>query len=163
MERGHVRACGALADLQTDAGLPLVARADAGVMVEGEIVGVDDAFGLTELAVSGGSLVVSGRQGRIGERRRLRIAAADVSLSLSAPADSTILNCLPARILTLDAPDAGPHATVILGLGSDGGGSRITARITRKSAAIRGLAAGASVYAQIKSVALVAARTARSA
>jgi molybdate transport system ATP-binding protein len=42
----------------------------------------------------------------------------------------------------------------VLGLGEDGAGDRILARITRRSWERLGLVEGASVHAQIKSVAL---------
>jgi molybdate transport system ATP-binding protein len=113
---------------------------------------------MTELEVDGGHLIVAGRHGAPGAMRRLRIAASDVSLSRSRPTDSTILNCLPVRILSIDGAPEAPQANVILALGHDGSGDRIVARITRKSLVALGLARGADVYAQIKSVALVAAR-----
>ena len=42
----------------------------------------------------------------------------------------------------------------MLGLGTDGTGSRLLARVTRRSWEQLGLAEGRSLYAQIKSVAL---------
>jgi molybdate transport system ATP-binding protein len=60
---------------------------------------------------------------------------------------------LPARIVSMNA--AAPNElVVVLGLGEDGAGDRILARITRRSWERLGLAEGASVHAQIKSVAL---------
>ena len=161
IEHGRVLASGALAALQTDPRLPLLTSPGATVVLDGEVAAIDEAFALTEFDVAGGRLVVAGRHGRIGEPRRLRIAASDVSLARSAPTDSTILNCLPGRIVSIDGGPGEPQASVILALGHDGGGSRIAARITRKSLVGLGLEPGAAVYAQIKSVALVAARAAK--
>jgi molybdate transport system ATP-binding protein len=43
---------------------------------------------------------------------------------------------------------------VVLGLGADGAGNRILARVTRRSSERLGLSEGASVHAQVKGVAL---------
>ena len=43
--------------------------------------------------------------------------------------------------------------TAILGLGPEGSGARLVARVTRRSWELLGLQAGMSVYAQIKAVA----------
>jgi molybdate transport system ATP-binding protein len=88
----------------------------------------------------------------VGERRRLRIMAGDVSLTLSAPADSTILNISPARIL--DARPSGDHMIAVLGLGADGAGAHLIARVTRRSWDHLRLAPGLSLYAQVKGAAL---------
>ncbi|MGE0700171.1 MAG: molybdenum ABC transporter ATP-binding protein [Hyphomicrobiaceae bacterium] len=161
VREGRISAAGPLQVLQTDPSLPLLVSPEAAVVLSARIIRIDEAFALTELAVAGGRLVVPGRQGAPGEMRRLRIAASDVSLARTAPKDSTILNCLPARIVSIDASVEAPQASVILALGHDGSGDRIAARITRKSLVGLGLAAGAVVYAQIKSAPLIAARAAR--
>ena len=95
----------------------------------------------------------------MGSTLRLRIAAADVSLALSDAADSTILNRLPARIVSIDHREGDPQATIIAVLGEDGSGARIVARITRKSKDALHLLAGQAVVAQIKSAALVTSWT----
>jgi molybdate transport system ATP-binding protein len=158
MDRGRVTAGGRLRDLQTDPTLPLLSAPGASVVLDGVVAAVDERFGLTELTVSGARLLVPGRHGRAGEQRRLRIAASDVSLALSAPPDSTILNCLPARITAIQGEAEAPQADVILTMGHVGPGTRIVARITRKSLVALGLAPGMAVFAQIKSVALIASR-----
>ena len=157
LERGRVLACGPLASLQADPALPLLRMPEAAVILEGRIAAVDAAYALTSLSVPGGSLVVPGRRGEPGERRRLRISASDVSFTLQQPADTTILNCLPARIESIS-----PHGVedaqvnIVARLGADGAGARIAARVTRKSLDALRLGPGAPVFAQIKSVALVA-------
>ena len=85
-------------------------------------------------------------------QQRLKVLARDVSLSLSEPVGSSILNVLPARI---DAakPCGLHHITVSLRLGAQGEGAVLLARITRRSWDLLALQAGAHVYAQVKSVA----------
>lgn len=152
---GRVIASGPLLQLQTDPNLPLVAAPDAAVMIEARIAHIDEEFLLTHFAVPGGTLVVPGRQGASGAERRLRIAASDVSFTLTAASDTTILNCLPARIVSVDGVGNEAQVNVIAALGADGTGARIAARITRKSQAGLSLAPGTPVFAQIKSVALM--------
>ena len=48
------------------------------------------------------------------------------------PGPSSILNVLPARILSMTAVSPN-ELVVVLGLGEDGAGDRILARITRRS------------------------------
>jgi len=163
VREGRITASGPLKDLQTDPTLPLIASPDATVVLTGTVDRIDDTYALTEFGINGGKLVVAGRHGQPGLRRRLRIAAADVSLAKTAPMDSTILNCLPARIDSIESSADSPQANVILTVGRGEHGDRIVARITRKSLVGLGLSVGASIFAQIKSVALIAARPAHDA
>lgn len=161
LDKGRVLACGSLQELQTDLSLPLLTMPGATVVLDGTAAARDETFMLTRFDVAGGHLIVPGLHGALGQIRRLRISASDVSLAKSAATDSTILNCLPARIVSIDDPHGGPQVTVILALGADDNGDRIAARITRRSLTVLALKPGDDVYAQIKSVALVAARTGR--
>jgi molybdate transport system ATP-binding protein len=158
MEAGKVRASGPLAELQADPRLPLLSAPQAALVLEGRIAGEDAEFGLTKLAIPGGELMVPGRHGPIGSRRRMRIAPSDVSLVLTRATDSSILNVLPARIQSLDHKDDQPQVNVILRLGADGSGATIAARITRRSLKQLDLEPGRMVFAQIKSAALIASR-----
>lgn len=157
LSRGRVSAAGALPALQADPELPLLRAAEAAVTVEGRIAAMDEAYSLTVISVPGGTLTIPGYQGDAGSRRRLRISASDVSFTRKRPVDTTILNCLPARIVSVSPQDGDDaQVNVVAALGEDGAGARIVARITRKSRESLGLAPGVSVFAQIKSVALVA-------
>lgn len=154
LERGRVLAAGPLFELEADPNLPLLRAAEAAVTLEARIAAIDAAYALTSVGVAGGVLVVPGIQGAPGDLCRLRISAADVSFSLAPPGATTILNCLPARVLSVTG--GGAQVTIVAGLGADGAGARIVARITRKSLDVLALAEGKAVFAQIKSVALLA-------
>ncbi len=162
LECGRILASGPLPELEADPDLPLLRAPDASVILEGRIVEVDEIYALTSLAVPGGSVIVPGIQGRPGDLRRLRISASDVSLALAPPEQTTILNCLPARVVSVT-----PHApgsaqmNAIAALGADGVGARIAVRITRKSQETLGIEPGVAVFAQIKSVALLASGAGR--
>lgn len=152
MKAGRVLATGRLGDLQSNATLPLAAGREAAVSVDGTVATFDPNYGLLTVKVAGGIFLVPSPYVPPGERRRLRIAARDVSITIN-PVASTILNVMPARILS--AAPAGDHELVaVLGLGEDGSGSRLLARVTQQSWDRLALAVNSQVHAQVKAVAL---------
>lgn len=157
MNGGRIAASGSLAALEADPSLPLISAPDAAITIDGHVSERDETYALTVFDVSGGTLIVPGLHGSPGRRMRLRIAASNVSFSLAPQADTTALNCLPCRILSVTARGNGSgQVDIVAGLGEDGAGARIVARITRKSQEALGLTEGKSIFAQIKSVALLA-------
>jgi molybdate transport system ATP-binding protein len=157
MDRGRVTAAGSLAELEADPRLPLLTAPEAAVTLEGEVIAVDEDYALTSLAIAGAVLVVPGRRGGPGLRRRLRIRASDVSFARARPVETSILNCLAAHIVSVtpqDRDDA--QMNVVAALGEDGAGARIVGRVTRKSQESLGLVPGARAFVQVKSVALLA-------
>lgn len=80
-----------------------------------------------------------------------------MSLTRDAPGPSSILNVLPARIVSMKPVDAN-EIVAVLALGPDGSGARLLSRVTRKSWETLHLSEGASVYAQVKAVALAPGR-----
>jgi molybdate transport system ATP-binding protein len=157
MRKGHVIAAGPLAELQSDPSLPLAAAQTAAVSLDGVVESYDVRYGLVTLSVPGGRFTAPAPPAPKGERRRINVVAEDVSLSRQPPGPSSILNVLPARIVSANALDAGQFV-VVLALGAEGEGGRILSRVTRKSWDQLGLAEGAIVHAQVKAVALGARR-----
>jgi molybdate transport system ATP-binding protein len=157
MEKGRVIGAGTLEDLQSDPSLPLAAARDAAVSLDGVVQASDEAYGLVTLKIRGGSLTVPTAPAPAGERRRVRVIAGDVSLTREAPGPSSILNVLPARVLSMKPVDSN-EMIVVVALGADGTGARMLSRVTRKSWEALGLAEGMSVYAQVKAVALAPGR-----
>ncbi|MVO16309.1 molybdenum ABC transporter ATP-binding protein [Parasedimentitalea huanghaiensis] len=103
--------------------------------------------GLTELAVSGGTLMLPQVDLPTGASTRVRILAQDVILSRERPVGLSALNILSATVTEIRA-GGGPGVVVQLQCGQD----HLLARITRRSAQALGLAAGVSCHAVIKSV-----------
>jgi len=101
MRDGRVAASGPLSTLLADPALPFAAGRDAAVVLDAAVAAWDAAYGLTRLTVAGAEILVPGAAGALGTRRRLRIAAGDVSLCRVAPQRTSILNVLPARVLAL--------------------------------------------------------------
>jgi molybdate transport system ATP-binding protein len=94
LDRGQVVASGPLRDIQNNPASPLARLPEAGVSLACKILEQQSDYGLTKLVVNGGTLLVPAVEGAIGERRRARIVASDVSLARGAAGASTILNSL---------------------------------------------------------------------
>ncbi|MEA3412620.1 MAG: molybdenum ABC transporter ATP-binding protein [Pseudomonadota bacterium] len=150
IEAGRVRASGATAEMLTRADLPLARARDAEATIEAVVSGCDETYHLTFLDFSGGRITATGNAPPPGSRVRVRVLARDVSLVLSPPVNTSILNVLPARVDSILATGSA-QMTIRL----DVGGSTLLSRITRKSTVALGLKEGMSVYAQVKSVALL--------
>jgi molybdate transport system ATP-binding protein len=152
-DRGRAVADGPAADVLSRLDLPTADADDAGVVIDGAIAAHDAKSGLTEVRCDGGSLWVGQVDRPLGAPLRVRVLARDVSLALAPVGPSSILNVLPARVV--EVADRGPlKVHVRLSLGD--GGAPLLARITRRSQEALNLAAGAAVYAMVKSVALLA-------
>jgi len=154
MRSGRVEAAGPLGDIQADTALPLARQRDAAVSLEAVVAGYDGRYGLVRLEVEGGSFLVPSPTGHPeGTRARLRIGAGEVSLAREAPRSTSILNLVPARIRSA-RPIDDREMILVLGLGAEGGGATLLARVTRMSWDHLGLEPGMAVVAQVKSAAL---------
>ena len=150
MSEGKVVAVGPLEELTGRLDLrPLTGRYEAGAVLRARVAGQDLAFGLTELAFSGGRLRVPHLKLPLGTELRVRVRARDVALARSAPKGLSILNVLPARVVEIGSEE-GPLRDVRLVLGSE----TLWARITARSCHELQLAPEAEVFALIKAVAL---------
>ncbi len=151
MDKGKVRATGAINQIFTRTDLPLVHVHDAEAIIEAQVKAHDSQFQLSYLQFPGGQFTVAGKSLKIGQKARLRVLARDVSLTLHKQTDTSILNIFPAVIdeLCEDNP-----AQMIAKLNV--GGVAMLARLTHKSAHNLKLIPGKSIYAQVKSVALLA-------
>src|SRR5690606_24514395 len=148
LQSGKVLASGPLHALQGDPSLPLAARRDAGVTLDAAVTGYDHAYGLATLTTNGATLTVPLPAGAAAGRHRLTVRAGDVSLAREVSHATTVLNILPAKILS--ASHSGYEIIALLGLGSEGAGSRILARVTKRSWDQLQLQVGMGVHAQIK-------------
>jgi molybdate transport system ATP-binding protein len=151
INKGRVLADGPIHELLTRFDLPLALSADAESIIEATVVAHDEEFGLTYVDFGGGRFSVAQKDLPIGRTARLRILARDVSLTLQRQSDTSILNVFPA---TVDELAENPPARTIVRLRL--GEEIILAQVTRKSAALLQLAKGQELFAQIKSVALLA-------
>jgi molybdate transport system ATP-binding protein len=156
LDQGKVVASGALQSTLARTDLPAIFSDDAGVVLVTELSGHEED-GLSRLAFPGGALLVSQRGEALGHRLRCRIHARDVSLALSRPSDSSILNLIETRVESLAPTETSGHVLVRLATVQQSGadGSVLLARVTERSARLLGLVEGMLVWAQVKAVALL--------
>jgi molybdate transport system ATP-binding protein len=127
--------------------LPAEERNEIGTLLELELTGQDQGFGLTVLGSPGGEWRLPHIDLPIGTKVRARIRARDVMIATQPPEGISALNVL-----------AGTVTDVSVGDGADGlvsvdcGGDRIVARVTRRSIHSLGLNPGRKVFAVVKAV-----------
>lgn len=153
IENGQIIRAGALETLQADLTLPLAQKREAAITLSATEGTNHD--GLLSLHVKGGTFLIPSAPLQKGKNLRLRIAASDVSLTLEKPAATSILNILPARILSTKDLNTG-EKLVLLGLGEKGDGAHILSRLTHYSWNKLCLKEGATLFAQVKGVAVIA-------
>lgn len=151
IEDGSIRAAGPIQKLLTSSDLSLSHRQQAESLITAVADQYDEEFHLNKLSSALGSLSVPGEPIPSGREIRLRLAAQDISLTLNVQKDTSILNILPASVINIVEENAA-QATVYLNVN----GNILLARITRLSVSKLALKPGKEVYAQIKSVAVLA-------
>ncbi len=151
IEAGRVVAQGPLSETLARVDLPLRLGEDVGVVFTGTVLERDAEWHLARVGFAGGEVWVRDGGVAVGRSVRLRILARDVSIARSRHDDVSIMNLLPATVVTHAAEDHPALALVQLRVGS----TPLLARLTRHSAQRLELAPGLPVWAQIKAVALV--------
>jgi len=150
MENGRIESQGSLLELCSRLDTRLSHEEQAAAIINGTIKSHDSHYGLTEIEVAGQTLLVNHLEEAIGQQRRLRIPARDVSVCRARPKDSSILNIVPVELTEIEET-TGSRVLLRLALGEQ----YLLARITRKSAEALQLTTGDKVFAQIKSAALL--------
>lgn len=151
MEDGKVQASGPLNQVLSRLDLPIRLGEDAGVVLDGRVADRDEHWHLLRIGCCGANLWTRDTGAGLGQHVRLRILARDVSITHEPDRDSSILNTLPATILSIGNEQ---HPALCL-VKLEVSGSPILARVTRRSAEQLALAPDQRVYAQIKAVALL--------
>jgi molybdate transport system ATP-binding protein len=152
MDKGRVIANGALSDILVRLDLPLANFDDAGAVIEAVVGQADPTYKLTQLNFAGGSLWVGQVSQPPGDRVRVRVLARDVSIATQQPQASSITNIFPARIAEIRC-ESSDKVNVRMTVGES---QVLLARITHRSLDLLHLAVGMEVFAQVKSVALMA-------
>lgn len=121
-------------------------------MIDGQVCGHDAAYDLLQLNLPRSEACLRLPHAALpnGHSVRVKIKARDVSLALNRAEDCSLLNLLPARVESWQALDAQMLLTLRIG------DQRLLARITRYSFDQLGIHAGQALWAQIKSVSLLA-------
>lgn len=152
LEQGRVIASGALNETLARLDLPTARLDDAGAVIETKVAQHDETYHLTRLDFSSGNLWVGRVNQPLGSRVRARVLARDVSIATQLPRGSSITNILNVRIAEIrdEEPNQVSLQLVV------GGKHLLLSRITRRSRDLLDLTVGMEVYAQVKSVALIA-------
>lgn len=151
MEAGQVVTAGPMAEVLAAMDTPLAVMDDAFSALTGHLA-EPAAPGLSMVvSTAGHCLQVPGNLSSAGRPVRLRIQARDVSLCLSKPENTSILNILPAIVEEVSKVSASGQCTVRLDLG----GERLLARISDYSRQQLQIVPGLAVFAQVKAVAVI--------
>lgn len=151
MQTGQVLAQGPTAKLIVRLDLPLAQGDAAATVIDGQVIQHDGHDHVTTIAFAGGQLLLASPVPHtVGALVRLRVQARDVSLTLAAANDTSILNILPATVAQV-AHDSPGQLMVAL----DAGPTRLLARVTQRSVQALSLTPGQRVFAQIKGIAIV--------
>lgn len=149
VEAGRVTGYGPVGDMTARLDLPaLVARDDAGAVLDATVASHDAHFHMTTLAFAGGELKVPGLDLAVGHKLRVTIRARDVSVARERPRSISVQNILDGQILEIGSP-RGPNVDLLVQVGP----SRLVARITLQAREELNLAVGDPVFLLIKSVA----------
>jgi molybdate transport system ATP-binding protein len=154
LSEGKVLASGPIGETLARLDLPLAMGDDAGVVIEGTVSAYDADYQLLTVRLPGSELTIRVAHSPLqpGKPLRLKVQARDVSLNLQPEEHSSILNRLPVTVVNEIAADNAAHVLVRL----DADGTPLLARITRFSRDQLQLHPGQPLWAQIKSVALLA-------
>ncbi|BEU96006.1 molybdenum ABC transporter ATP-binding protein [Acidovorax sp. DW039] len=151
LQAGKVVASGPTEALMTRLDLPLAQGDAAASVVVGTVILHDAADHVTTVAFSGGELLlVSSIPAPAGQTVKLRIQARDVSLALTPPQSSSILNIVPATVQDVREDSPGQWMVAL-----QAGQARLLARVTQRSLHALQLQPGQPVFAQIKGIAIV--------
>ena len=151
LHSGRVKASGPAGEVLASVDNPSIVGEDAGVLLSGRIARRDEAWQLSCVDFSGGSLWVRDQGWEAGRAVRLRVLARDVSLAIREPRDSSIQNQLRAVITDVINDDHPSQVLVRL----DCAGTVILARVTRRAMHSLNLGPGTPVWALVKSVAVI--------
>jgi len=151
MEAGRVLVNGPLIETLAQLDLPIRLGEDVGAVLDANIGIVDKTWHLARVDFPGGSLWTRDPGVAVGSRVRVRILARDVSLAREHPGLSSIQNVLPGRVDAM-ADDEHPGLALVR---VQVGESRLVARLTKRAAYELGISPGQTLWAQVKSVALM--------
>ena len=156
LEDGRVKEQGPMLDVLASLDSSLQAEEGNGAVLLGRIAARDSDWHQVRVDISGGSLWVRDSGDAVGEELRVRVLARDISLSLIDNDQSSILNRLPCTVQRIVDDQDESMVLVGLSVGNDSEAqAKLVARISKRSQHDLQLRAGQSVWAQVKSVAIL--------
>ncbi len=149
IDKGRVVAQGDIAELCITQ--PLLTQAEgASFILEGVVKKTLGEDRLALVQCNKTEIFITGKTMQVGQSVRILIHARDVSLCLTPPPDSSILNCIPITIEAVRKDHNGKLQVL-----ADMGGQTIVAMISHRSAKQLNIEAGREMYAQFKATAMI--------
>jgi molybdate transport system ATP-binding protein len=150
LESGHAVAQGGIGEMSLNPRLRAIIGADAvGAIIDGAVLGVDRATGLTRVQVGAGELMVQAAEPVIGAKMRVQLLARDLIVATQLPQYLSIRNSLAGMVTSIADDDA--NADLI---GIDIGGTEIMARVTKAATRDLSIVPGLRVWALVKTASL---------
>ncbi len=150
MKDGRVVGAGPVAEIAARGDLPFSRRDDAGALLLGQVLGHDEARGLSRIEGGGVTWLVPLLDLRPGTACRVRIPAREVILAGRAPEAISVQNIVAGTVRHIAEEGARHSVLVEVGLPS----GSLLARVTPDAVARLGLTEGAAVLVLVKSTAL---------
>ena len=152
LDKGQAVAAGPISEVLAQGDLPALADDEAGTVIQGVVQECNSRWHLARVQLSAGSVLVRDSGLAPGTPVRLRILARDVSLTLDEPTRSSIQNHLPG-LIDVVLTDSHPAQALVRVRCS---GDTLISRVTWKSVEELQLQPGLAMWAQVKSVAVIA-------
>jgi molybdate transport system ATP-binding protein len=151
LNNGQVALQGEINNVFTHSNLPNAYKMETSTIIHAQVMEKNERWHLIKAEFGGNILWLQDNNQTLGKLLRLRILANDVSLSLDDQKDSTILNRIEGRIAGIEIDNSSATALVTIELNQ----IEIVAQVTRKSVDDLFLMVGMTIWAQIKSVAIL--------
>ncbi len=151
MQQGRVQAVGPVSEVLAGSDAALMLGDDVGALLDAHVQALDITWHLAQVGFDGGAMWLRDTGLVLGQRVRLRVLARDVSINVQAATGTSIQNHVPGVVQSL-TPDLHPSQVLVR---VACGPSVLVARVTARAVHELDLTVGQTVWAQVKSVALV--------
>ena len=156
LDQGKIIAEGELTQVFSRIDLPKRLEEESGVILNGTVIEKDEQWNLMRIAFAQGEIWLADNGESLQQNVRIRILAKDVSLALQNHDDTSIVNRLLVTVEDIKSDQDKAMSLVRLSMGKESLVSEyLVAKLTQKSVHHLQLKVGLSIWAQIKSVALV--------
>jgi molybdate transport system ATP-binding protein len=152
MDHGRVTISGPTATVLASVNSPIMIGEDVSVLLNARITERDEQWNLLKVEFDGAGLWAGDNGMPLHTNVKVRVLARDVSLTAKEPQGTSIQNHLHGIVESITQDTHPSQALVRIKCGN----TLIVARVTRKAVAALDLFAGASVWAQVKAVAVIA-------
>lgn len=151
MQGGRAVATGTLSETLSRLDFPLRLGEDVGIVLDATVMERDREWKLARVAFDGGEVWLRDGGHAVHSDVRVRILARDISLATQRHQDTSIVNTLPAIVEEIVTDEHAGLALIRLKVGN----TYLVSRVTRRSAHLLNLTPGCTIWAQIKSVAVI--------